>query len=370
MFNKRRLSDQTENAYKYIVRGEYDYPATMKGLLRQYGNNQVRQIIINRQPLSTFTNWLLQLGSGGEFFDKLRSSPYDKLFHLRSILILDNGKRIQFDKTQSVRMVLFSGDMNARGAESVEVSNVPSLTLGQIVENTRQSMGDKRFFTYSASNNNCQDFLTAMLNANISNASTYTNFVKQNTEFVFKNNSFFRKLAHSATDLGRATDYITGNGIIKVNVNKPTSNYELEELCKKLGIKLNGVYMKDELPQPIPDGNYIMNLENMNQGGSHWTCFIKKGSIIYYVDSFGVYPPQTLVDIADKYRNNIQYNSGAFQELKSQACGYFCVGLFLYVKQHKGSLKKKIDSYLELFNYKKPKVNDKFIKNMIEKNLL
>lgn len=369
MFNTRKLQDQTENAYKYVVKGEIDYPATMKGLLRQYGNNSIKQIIINRQPLSTFTNWLLQLGSGVEFFAKLRNSPYDKLFHLRSILVLDNGKRIQFDKTQSVRMVLFSGDMNSNGAESMEVSNVPNLTLTQVVENTRKAMGDKRFFTYSASHNNCQDFLTAMLNANVPNPSSYTTFVKQDTEFVFKNNSFFRKLAHSATDLGRATDYITGNGITKVDTSKPTSNTQLEELCKKLGIPLRGVLMKNQLNGDLQDGNYIINLENMNQGGSHWTCFVKKGRTIFYSDSFGVYPPQNLQDLADKHNYQIYYNSSVFQDIKSQACGYFCVGLFLYVKNHKGGLMKKIDEYLKLFNYKKPKQNDKFIKNFIEKHL-
>ena len=366
---KTKFTDKLENAYNYTVHGKYDYPAQMKAVLRSYGNNQVRQIIINRQPLSFFTNMLLQLGSGGTFFQKLKDSPYDKLFNLRSILVLDNGKRIQFDKTQSVRMVMFSGDMNKDGAESMEVSNVPNLTLNQIVENTRKLMGDDKFFIYSANKNNCQDFLSSMLRANVSNADSYIGFVKQDTEFVFKNNSFFRKLAHSATDLGRATDYITGNGIMSIDTNKPTSNVELEDLSKKLGIKLNGVFMKDELPQPIPDGNYILNLESSHQGGSHWTCFIKKGQTIYYVDSFGVYPPQPVVDIAEKYRNNIQYNSSAYQDIKSQACGYFCIGLFLYVKNHKGALKKKIDEYLKLFNYKRPKQNDKYIKNFIEKHL-
>ncbi len=33
--------------------------------------------------------------------------------------------------------------------------------------------------------------------------------------------------------------------------------------------------MKDELENNLKEGNYIINLENSNQSGSHWTCFIK-----------------------------------------------------------------------------------------------
>jgi hypothetical protein len=45
-------------------------------------------------------------------------------------------------------------------------------------------------------------------------------------------------------------------------------------------IKLNGIYMKDELPSYLKEGNYIINLQNHDESGSHWTCFIKD-KIIY-----------------------------------------------------------------------------------------
>ena len=53
------------------------------------------------------------------------------------------------------------------------------------------------------------------------------------------------------------------------------TNSDLYSICIKLKIKLNGIYMKDELEDNLKEGNYIINLENSNQSRSHWTCFIK-----------------------------------------------------------------------------------------------
>ena len=33
--------------------------------------------------------------------------------------------------------------------------------------------------------------------------------------------------------------------------------------------------MKDELKPPLAQGNYIINLQNHDENGSHWTCFVK-----------------------------------------------------------------------------------------------
>ena len=82
------------------------------------------------------------------------------------------------------------------------------------------------------------------------------------------------------------------------------SNSDLYSICIKLELKLNGIYMKDEIPSDLKEGNYI-NLENKNQSGSHWTCFIKSKNNIYYYYSFGVVPPQNIYDISLKNCLNI-----------------------------------------------------------------
>ncbi len=50
--------------------------------------------------------------------------------------------------------------------------------------------------------------------------------------------------------------------------NEAISNVQIENICRHYGIQLNGVYMKDEI-HDLQVGNYIINLQNHNQAGSH-----------------------------------------------------------------------------------------------------
>ena len=76
----------------------------------------------------------------------------------------------------------------------------------------------------------------------------------------------------------------------KKHIDKLTtlSNSDLISICIKLKIKLVGVYMKDELNSDLKQGCYIINLQNHDENGSHWTAFIKDKNDIFYYNSFGV----------------------------------------------------------------------------------
>ena len=51
------------------------------------------------------------------------------------------------------------------------------------------------------------------------------------------------------------------------------TNYDLEKMAKSYNIELTGVYMKDQLDKlPINDGNHIINLNNLQGQGTHWTA--------------------------------------------------------------------------------------------------
>ena len=52
------------------------------------------------------------------------------------------------------------------------------------------------------------------------------------------------------------------------------TNSDLYSICIKWKLKFNGIYMKE--------GNYIINLQNSYENGSHWTCLLKI-KIIYII---------------------------------------------------------------------------------------
>ena len=99
--------------------------------------------------------------------------------------------------------------------------------------------------------------------------------------------------------------------------------------------------MKDELKAPLAQGCYIINLQNHDESGSHWTAFIKDRNDIYYYDSFGVVPPQNLYDIFIKESDNIYYLDQLDrrdQDIDATSCGWWSIAFLYYMTNSKGPM--------------------------------
>lgn len=73
----------------------------------------------------------------------------------------------------------------------------------------------------------------------------------------------------------------------------------------------------------------IINLENEEDGnGTHWVCYFKCYSTIYYFDSFGVQPFQYLIDLCKSNNYLLWYNTKKYQE-DNWSCGYWCLKVIL-----------------------------------------
>ena len=58
--------------------------------------------------------------------------------------------------------------------------------------------------------------------------------------------------------------------------------------CYENESRINGVYSKDNLPNKIKDGAYVINLDEYSDIGTHWIALCVKNNDITYFDSFGV----------------------------------------------------------------------------------
>ncbi len=89
-----------------------------------------------------------------------------------------------------------------------------------------------------------------------------------------------------------------------------TSNIEIYELCKDLIINYRGCYMKDQLKnmKPLESETIILNLNDSDQSGSHWTLIWKNGDQKIYFCSYGSSPPQEVIDYLGKniYTSDLQ----------------------------------------------------------------
>lgn len=103
------------------------------------------------------------------------------------------------------------------------------------------------------------------------------------------------------------------------------SNFEIDIMLKRYN-NYGGCIAKNETNK-IKNGKfYIMNLNNSNQSGSHWTYLSNKhDNIIYYIDSFGAPPPESIEKYAKEHGKSIFYNKRVLQALDASSCGFFTV---------------------------------------------
>jgi hypothetical protein len=88
--------------------------------------------------------------------------------------------------------------------------------------------------------------------------------------------------------------------------------------------------MKDNLPKKLKRGSYIINLQSSFQGsGSHWSCFYYDKKQSYYFDSYGFIAPLEVHNKIIPY----YYSDSEFQDMKSTACGFYCLAFVIFMEK-------------------------------------
>ena len=112
---------------------------------------------------------------------------------------------------------------------------------------------------------------------------------------------------------------------------------------------------------------YIINLQNSNENGSHWTSFIKDKNNIYYYDSFGVIFPENQYHIFFKNADNIYYIDKHDQNIDSTSCGYWVLAFLFYMTNTKGPMLDRMKKIDKKFDNKKTIENEIDLKKYIDK---
>jgi hypothetical protein len=138
--------------------------ANASKIVAKYGHLKIIGIEIYRRPIMDSVMNLMNAFTLGEAKQRLKESPYDKLYHLGCYATLENNEVLEVDKQQTIkiRKLLKKNPNN----EYMNVNIKKEIPFGESIANTIKQMGDKRFFEYDARNSNCQDFMINYLNAN------------------------------------------------------------------------------------------------------------------------------------------------------------------------------------------------------------
>ena len=89
--------------------------------------------------------------------------------------------------------------------------------------------------------------------------------------------------------------------------------------------RFNKVYSRDNLPDKIKDGAYIINLHEYFDIRTRWVALYVSNKTVTYFDSFGIeYIPKAIKQFINN--RSILANIFRIQAYDSVTCGYFCIG--------------------------------------------
>lgn len=130
------------------------------------------------------------------------------------------------------------------------------------------------------------------------------------------------------------------------------NNFQIEAFCSQNGIPLVDICMKDELPKQALRGNYVINLQSSSSGqsGTHWLALIVRDNINVFFDSFGAPPSQEIIAFCAKTGRRLCFNNAIIQDLDSDLCGFYCIGLLHFVTAGgDGDVQNLVNSYVNMF---------------------
>lgn len=153
-----------------------------------------------------------------------------------------------------------------------------------------------------------------------------------------------------------------GRGIFRDFIQ---TNWDLEEKMNEVGIPIMGVFNKDNLPRVVMDGCYVLNLDDSDGPGTHWTGFLKKGGVVIYFDSFGMPPPDMVVKKLSPCK--IYWGDKMLQHLETSSCGYWVVAFFCWMMRVSGSngLLDHYQEFIDQFDPQDQGKNEKRLKKFL-----
>ena len=190
-----------------------DYQPYVRKLLDEIKGNKIIKLVVIREPIKEAVNMLVNVITVNKVNEFKKDVGVDDLFHLYMIATLDNGKLIRIEKNAEIDIKEVNSIPNVNQLNMLNIVITSNLSVNELLNNTREKIGDRLFFDYDGIKNNCQDFLYNILYMNGFEASnpTMKSFIKQDLVKLSKNLSqTSKKIMNTLTNLGKRAQIIIG----------------------------------------------------------------------------------------------------------------------------------------------------------------
>ena len=190
-----------------------DYMPSVRKLLQEIEGKKIVKMIVVRDPIKEEIHMLANAISMNEINKFKKEVSIDDLFHLFAVCTLDDGQMIRFEKNAEIEAFKISKIQQIDKSNIFECVVPNQISLNELLDNTRQKIGDRLFFDYNGITNNCQDFIYNCLyhNGYESTNPKMKSFIKQDLTKLAKNMSSTSKtIMNTITDLGKKTNILIG----------------------------------------------------------------------------------------------------------------------------------------------------------------
>jgi hypothetical protein len=178
--------------------------------LAENENYDVVGLTARRAPVSSWIEFFFSLLTEGKWDEAKKKVGYDKMFHLAlGLTIRKPDGSTKESKLEKLSQPNFTDDVKPdRGLETMPIAVPQPIKVGELIRKTQLAMGDK-FYSYNAFQNNCQNFVMAILDANGLATPEIRGFVFQPVDELLKEQpEWTENFSKSITNLGGITDRI------------------------------------------------------------------------------------------------------------------------------------------------------------------
>jgi hypothetical protein len=196
---------------KFIIQKKYNNKSTKT--LKDFGNNKIIGLKIMRTPIMGILNTVLNGISFGQWGKSLKNNNYDTLFHLALIADTDGGRQIVIEKNEQINISTSYNVSDKSESQIVDLKGL-NITVNELLEKTRNSVGDDKYYLYDGLSNNCQWYIRYILESNGLYSEEAKSFLFQSMEEIKKEiQPYVGKIMNAVTDTGAIVAQLLGKGL-------------------------------------------------------------------------------------------------------------------------------------------------------------
>ncbi len=218
------LRSGVKNIYgrvKGFITGVRDnFQPYVRTLLEKIKDNKIIKLVVIREPIKEAINMFVNAITDNKVNEFKKQMGIDDLFHLFMIATLDNGMLIRIEKNSEIDVKQISSIPKVNNDNMLNINIPNSLTVNELLTNTKNKIGDRLFYDYDSIKKNCQDFLYNILYTNGFESSnpSMKSFIKQDLTKLSKSlSSTHKNIMNTITNLGKkAQILVSGAGLVSV----------------------------------------------------------------------------------------------------------------------------------------------------------